>query len=460
MASVYTSLPTVSVGEITIGEVSLGAGAAHIGSVTLDTQGGPTGDPVPDDAVMVGGTDGTNLRAIAVDSTGVVQVNAISALYVVGEVAQNVGMPILGKDTTGDYQLMRMDTDGGPIIAGTGQNSETAPGVAVHTAGVDSTGETDLYGAAVAGSAFPSSEALYPIAGSDGTNARALLLDSTGKPIISGTGAVGSAIPSAGIAVIGTDGTDARVIRVDSSGFQLVGGANATGSAVPTGAFFVAGSDGTNVKAISVSTGGQVIIAGMGAPGAATPVAAISVGGTDGTNLRGFSVTSTGAIKCVSNQIEIATGFTRPSNTTAYAANDVVADSTSAATILTFANAGAYSGGGGYITRVSLQKNSTTVTAATFRLWIMNDSVTMINDADPFNLLYSNAGKIVGYFDLNVINPNGSGGSGDSAYAYIDTPRTMYTCAATSLYGILVVTQAYTPTSAEQFGIKIGVDRN
>ena len=49
--------------------------------------------------------------------------------------------------------------------------------------------------------------------------------------------------------------------------------------------------------------------------------------------------------------------FTRPADTTAYAANDAIADSTSAPTLLSFADCANANGGQGYIVKTRLLTN-------------------------------------------------------------------------------------------------------
>jgi len=99
MASVYTSLPVVSLGSVTLGAVTIDAGTAHIGSVTLDTEGGATGATSPTRAVMIGGNN-----------------------------------PIDGK-----LYAATVSSDGAVFVSGGGQTGSTVPTLAIMTGGTDGT---------------------------------------------------------------------------------------------------------------------------------------------------------------------------------------------------------------------------------------------------------------------------------------------------------------------------------
>jgi hypothetical protein len=140
--------------------------------------------------------------------------------------------------------------------------------------------------------------------------------------------------------------------------------------------------------------------------------------------------------------------FTRPSNTTQYAINDVLG--TSPATVMTFANCARLEGGSGIIIGATHSKNNATVTSALFRLFLWNVAPTAIVDNDPHTLLYANRTSRVAIIDFSTHITSGSGS--DSSVA-ITTERSIpYKCAAggTSLFGVAVPLATYTPVSAEQ----------
>lgn len=438
MASTYTSLPVVSLGSVSLGTVTIDAGTAHIGSVTLDTEGGATGSAVPARAVYIAGKDpitgfltGVNINAA---NGGIVGGDA----QVVGSAISTFGAGVGGSDGT-NFRHLSMNTSGHLKVIGT----------------------------ATTGSAIPTE--IVPVAGSDGTNARTLLTDNTGKQIVIGAAVAGSAIPTGLVAVAGSDGTNARAVLTDTTGKPIVVGAATAGSAIPAGLVPIAGSDGTNARAILVSSTGQVAIGGSGAVASAVPTAAVAMGGSDGTNLRILKTDTSGQailgestayIGVTSGKhLLVSTSFTRPADTTLYTTKDVISNSTSAPTILTFSGAGLQNGGSGYIVKARLSTDLSTFTGV-LRLWLFHTTITMINDNAPFTLLYTNKDKRVGCIDFTVAGTEGSGS--DSVEAAYYGPPIAYKCASgdTALYGILEDITAFTPASGQGFFIELELDQN
>ena len=154
----------------------------------------------------------------------------------------------------------------------------------------------------------------------------------------------------------------------------------------------------------------------------------------------------------------LSASFARPADTTAYAVNDAVANSTSAPTILTFANAGRVVGGSGYIVKAELCTDQAACVAA-FRLHLFTTSVTPYNDNAAYTALWANRASRVGYIDFPAVAQEGSGST--SAFA-LWLGQLLYVCdvAATSLFGLLETKSVFTPASAQNFSIRLGVDRN
>jgi hypothetical protein len=105
-------------------------------------------------------------------------------------------------------------------------------------------------------------------------------------------------------------------------------------------------------------------------------------------------------------------------------------------------------------------KNSTTTAGASYRLILYSHNiVTPINDNSPFPMLFANRATRVGYIDFT----HSAGGTGsDSTSALSTFVNLPFVCNAahTSLWGILTVTSAYTPTSAEQHYIDLSIVQN
>jgi len=90
------------------------------------------------------------------------------------------------------------------------------------------------------------------------------------------------------------------------------------------------------------------------------------------------------------------TSFARPADTTAYTANDIISDSTSAPTSggFTLSNMCRTSGGSGIITDLYMLSNDTAALAG--KVLIYDSSVTAVNDNAAENLSDADAAKLVG----------------------------------------------------------------
>lgn len=182
-----------------------------------------------------------------------------------------------------------------------------------------------------------------------------------------------------------------------------------------------------------------------------------------GTNISSDGTTTTQSVPVLvgGNIVVGVATFTRPAaDTTAYAVKDVVSDSTSAPTVLTFSNAGRVANGTGYITKARISTSQKT-NVATYRLWIYNASPTAINDNSPFLLLWSNVGNRLGYIDFNALTTEDPTNS-TAAESLNTSIRLPYICAGglLALYAILETTAVFTPDSAQQFHVTLTFDRN
>lgn len=152
----------------------------------------------------------------------------------------------------------------------------------------------------------------------------------------------------------------------------------------------------------------------------------------------------------------ISTSYTRPSDTTTYTAGDVVANSTSAATILTFTGVATYESGGGVIHAASLIDSSAESTKPEFDLYLFDTTVAMENDNAAWAPSDAEMETCVGVISFLAADFKTGNGNGITHKQNIGLP---FDCAtnSTSLYGILVARNAYVPTSAEKFTIRLHV---
>jgi len=156
--------------------------------------------------------------------------------------------------------------------------------------------------------------------------------------------------------------------------------------------------------------------------------------------------------------LKLAAGsVTRLANTTAYAANDLLANHATAGSVVPIAIAVArVMGGRGRITRAALLKSNAVLTNAQFRIHLFNQAPAVTNgDNGAFAVTNGRAKGYLGSVDVTVDVAIGDGAQGDAACDII------FDAAAGSLnvYALIEVLAAYGPASAEIFTIQLDVER-
>ena len=144
--------------------------------------------------------------------------------------------------------------------------------------------------------------------------------------------------------------------------------------------------------------------------------------------------------------------ITRPSNTTAYTAGDVVG-STGGSAILTLSSIGP-SAGFILIQSAALIFSDSTVPSGmgAFRIHFYNASPTAIADNAPFDLVSGDRALYMGYIDLSAPQDLGS-----TIYTQVDYPGRLIKLAAasTSLFAQIETRNAYTPVSASTVELRV-----
>ena len=143
--------------------------------------------------------------------------------------------------------------------------------------------------------------------------------------------------------------------------------------------------------------------------------------------------------------------FTRPTDTNVYADGDLVANSTTAASVaaMTFALSG--NNIPFEIPIIRLQKSGTTVTNASFRLRLYSAAPTVatVGDNGVYATNVAGFASMIGYFDGTLI------GHSDGCTGFL-VPETgvikpEYLGESGTVHGLLEARAAYTPSSAEIF---------
>jgi hypothetical protein len=151
--------------------------------------------------------------------------------------------------------------------------------------------------------------------------------------------------------------------------------------------------------------------------------------------------------------------YTRPANTTTYAAGMVIADSTSAATALTFTGMASAAGKGGILLSAMLYDSANQTLKLDAELFLFTASPTMQNDGVAWAPTDSDVGNIVARVRFNAgLSVVGNTAAGASGNVIIDSEainRAYVSGASTSLFGVLVVRNGYTPVSAEVLTIRL-----
>lgn len=148
--------------------------------------------------------------------------------------------------------------------------------------------------------------------------------------------------------------------------------------------------------------------------------------------------------------------ITRPSDTTAYASGDLVANSTTAGSVTPFTLTIPY-GNGLKIWRAVIAKSQASVTNANFKLHLFADSPTVANgDNGAISPTSSN------YFGF--ITVDGTGGllfsdtfnaSGIFVNNSLAAPLVIVADTDRKVYGLLEARAAYSPASAETFTVSL-----
>ena len=155
--------------------------------------------------------------------------------------------------------------------------------------------------------------------------------------------------------------------------------------------------------------------------------------------------------------------LTRPADTSAYAALDSIADSTSSPTVvLQFTNLTRVTGGRALITKAILRTDQKTCTAR-FRLHLFRSAPTAINDNSPYLKLYANNSIFLGtitFAALATEDPTNSTTAdtqcvpGDGSGCPLEVSS-----ATTDIYGLLETLDAFTPANGQKIYVRLSTDQ-
>lgn len=151
--------------------------------------------------------------------------------------------------------------------------------------------------------------------------------------------------------------------------------------------------------------------------------------------------------------------FTRPADTSIYASGDLLANSTTAGSVVPMSFAISGIGRSGIIRRARLHKSGTTVTQASFKVHLYDESPTVTNgDNGAFQVTIDPASWIGTIpvdltSDAEIGATAGAIGSSAGVVLGVNEPTT-----SSLIYGLIEVTGTYNPASAEVFTVKLDIE--
>lgn len=155
--------------------------------------------------------------------------------------------------------------------------------------------------------------------------------------------------------------------------------------------------------------------------------------------------------------------FTRPNDIVAYTAGDVVADSTTQADVIIFPGCGRGNGGSGILQSVGLLVGASATTQLDADLFIFNVAPTGYgNDNTTFTPSLAALQARVACVQLPVANVRSgnltAGITGNTVNEALNI-AVPYKCADndSSLYGVLIARNAYTPVALTPFYFRLGL---
>jgi len=153
--------------------------------------------------------------------------------------------------------------------------------------------------------------------------------------------------------------------------------------------------------------------------------------------------------------------LTRPANTTAYAASDCIANSTTQASVtpMVFGSLANTRAGTGYITKARLWVEGATVSAV-FRLHLFINTPVMYADNEPYELLYTSLSNHIGFIDFVVSTTSGVGSTA-TLYEVADIRLAIESkdiSGSNPVLGLLTAQTGFTPTSAQKFTVQLSCD--
>ncbi len=141
--------------------------------------------------------------------------------------------------------------------------------------------------------------------------------------------------------------------------------------------------------------------------------------------------------------------FVRPNDSTQYAAGDLVANNTTAGSVVPMSFVSP-KGGPSIVRSVSLYHSDQDATASTFRVWLLSASPTVTN-GDNGALAGIDAATVLGSVAVTADNNCGD------TFGMAAAPAGLLVSG--TVYAVIEATGTYTPAAQETFGVSIVFER-
>jgi hypothetical protein len=156
----------------------------------------------------------------------------------------------------------------------------------------------------------------------------------------------------------------------------------------------------------------------------------------------------------------IKTAFTRPNDTTQYTSGDVVNDSTSAPSVMTFSGFSSTAGKQTLIQQLIVCSSANQSTKLDAELWLFDTTVTPDNDNAAFTPTDAENRTLVAKIAIPAsawAAGTATAGAGGNAVCVLDNLGIPVNTLVSdnAIYGVLVARNAYTPVAQEVFDFRL-----
>lgn len=220
--------------------------------------------------------------------------------------------------------------------------------------------------------------------------------------------------------------------------------------------------------AISAPNSGHIEVTGQpGLTNAQLRAQAVSVSIANTPNVSTDGLTNAqlraAPVGVVASAAVASASFTRPADTTSYAAGDLIANSTTAGSVAPMSFTAARVAAGSFlVNRIRLRKSTTTLTSATFRVYLFNTAPTVAN-GDNGALSIAGSANCIGWADITFAARGDSATTSpfsDGAFGFGDLTSLVALASGQTVWALIESRAAYAPGNGETFAVTLELAQN